>query len=926
MALCTPVTPSNTSSSTPVTPVRTPVTPKYNTPSPTQAELASSTRKTRSKTTFHHVDGDLGVHTVIPEKVFTDMIAQTACRAMHDDDFRGSDYSPVRQQACDGLLTNAMKPRHEGHYMWTTARCAKCGAQFFKDNGLGKRAILSHLPSVSDKTTGHREVNLRVFIGTIFADMSFDGYIRNQFINKLTIQSSKTFSNMRRIIFDAIEAIAEREMKKQMDLCVKRGGVVFEFDVGYTKRGWVATQGWAPIIDARSRRIVKIFIREKERKRAGKTVREGNHVAPSGAMEGGILLEFLRWLTENYPELMKRPETLRRGPPSDLGGALIDDNQAPSVDVPSPSSTTSTPCHSPVKKRSRRDLLEADSGGDAAARDATPDEVAQVVSETLAMSVTEFGSVATRILSEAGLDPAGLKPSDATAKNVQVDEVDGATGAAGAAGAAAEGKETTEEDEAADKGESTQEKEVAELVRHLQGLVMDKDSTNAKILRENDLYSWIVIFFDPGHSMKSLYKLLTKLFKTRKAYIGIAERIANSFMWLIKKAEEKFPGEPRKMRFWFDQEFSHTVQHYCEGVCHAECRQGTCPYREGGKAKPSDVRWLQHTDTAVIKALAVIVQMIIAKSAEFIHSFSTCLAESAHSWRIRWANKDVDYWATFRGRCYLTVLWHYYGPKAILTVFDELKLHMDPVQRTQIINYSNRYMASRKRDASTTVMKHKNMKKKERKQVRAEHREIHRESKAKYKSDKSLFTVDELGASMSKAPKAGKSKRLTRDEVQALYQNGDKRFLACKVCGKAYAKGYVKTHEANHSKTTAATSTGAQELQELDEQKNDSGNIIALPVIEGCEDPEIDISTSSISNKEEALAMTTQLKIVYKMYKKKKVRCDSLPRFSPFVPGPSIHPHCVVKHGVNRTKWLVRVEIPCKGSGAYGVSSIERTL
>ena len=95
--MCTPVTPSNTSSSTPVTPVRTPVTPKYNTPSPTQAELASSTRKTRSKTTFHHVDGDLGVHTVIPEKVFTDMIAQTACRAMHDDDFRGSDYSPVRQ-------------------------------------------------------------------------------------------------------------------------------------------------------------------------------------------------------------------------------------------------------------------------------------------------------------------------------------------------------------------------------------------------------------------------------------------------------------------------------------------------------------------------------------------------------------------------------------------------------------------------------------------------------------------------------------------------------------------------------------------------------------------------------------------------------------------------------------------------------------
>ena len=62
------------------------------------------------------------------------------------------------------------------------------------------------------------------------------------------------------------------------------------------------------------------------------------------------------------------------------------------------------------------------------------------------------------------------------------------------------------------------------------------------------------------------------------------------------------------------------------------------------------------------------------------------------------------------------------------------------------------------------------------------------------------------------------------------------------------------------------------------------------------------------------------------MILKKKVRCDSLPRFSPFVPGPSIHPHCVVKHGVNRTKWLVRVEIPCKGSGAYGVSSIERTL
>ena len=74
-------------------------------------------------------------------------------------------------------------------------------------------------------------------------------------------------------------------------------------------------------------------------------------------MEGAILKEFLDWLLKNYPELMTRPTTTKKGPPADLNGAVIDDNQAAPVDNPvdttTISSTTSTPCRSPKKKRSK---------------------------------------------------------------------------------------------------------------------------------------------------------------------------------------------------------------------------------------------------------------------------------------------------------------------------------------------------------------------------------------------------------------------------------------------------------------------------------------------------------------------------------------------------------------------------------------------
>jgi hypothetical protein len=167
--------------------------------------------------------------------------------------------------------------------------------------------------------------------------------------------------------------------------------------------------------------------------------------------------------------------------------------------------------------------------------------------------------------------------------------------------------------------------------------------------------------------------------------------------------------------------------------------------------------------------------VIIAKSSEFIHAFSTCLAESAHGWRIRWANKDIDYWATFRGRCFLTVLWHYLGPKAIIAVFDELKMELEQEQRDTIVKYSRVIEKARARDRSTDVMKHKNVKKKERKAERGRQREVTRKNTASYKTDKSLFTDEELGR---EGASAKKSKRATRAEITELFKRGDLKYLA----------------------------------------------------------------------------------------------------------------------------------------------------
>lgn len=267
-----------------------------------------------------HVPGNPDISTAIDEQSFINFVNMMGCRFIPDELFRiqakPNDPSPsqrrspptVRDPKCEGYLVNAIKPVHEGPYMWTWARCSTCQANFFIDNGKGDKVNLSHLHGVKNNTTGHRLAIVKSMLGAIFANVTYGGYSRQELINGRKWVSITTFQRYRNIIFDAIEDLSNQIMKEQMDKCVQRGGVVFEFDVGYTKRGWVATQGWCPLIDAQSGRIVKVFVCEKSRFQGERVLRKGNCDTPSGQFEGYCLRQMFEWLEAEYPELLIAPD------------------------------------------------------------------------------------------------------------------------------------------------------------------------------------------------------------------------------------------------------------------------------------------------------------------------------------------------------------------------------------------------------------------------------------------------------------------------------------------------------------------------------------------------------------------------------------------------------------------------------------------
>ena len=108
------------------------------------------------------------------------------------------------------------------------------------------------------------------------------------------------------------------------------------------------------------------------------------------------------------------------------------------------------------------------------------------------------------------------------------------------------------------------------ILQLCKNIIIDRDSTSTKRIRELEIANGIQIRYDPGHIKKSIINQLLKLFKDG-IYEPFAHRVGNWFMRCLKTAQTYNKGDIAEMQEDFKKYWSHTVNHYSTRPCHAFC-------------------------------------------------------------------------------------------------------------------------------------------------------------------------------------------------------------------------------------------------------------------------------------------------------------------------------------------------------------------
>ena len=70
--------------------------------------------------------------------------------------------------------------------------------------------------------------------------------------------------------------------------------------------------------------------------------------------------------------------------------------------------------------------------------------------------------------------------------------------------------------------------------------------------------------------------------------------------------------------------------------------------------------------------MVVIIDAISRRVEELIRGYQTCFGESIHRQRIVWTPKEIEFWKSFRGRCFLTVCWNHKPNECAVDILEEL--------------------------------------------------------------------------------------------------------------------------------------------------------------------------------------------------------------------------------------------------------------
>jgi hypothetical protein len=573
-----------------------------------------------------------------------------------------------RKCDCGGSLHFRGDTQH-GKHCAVHASCNSCKKMWHFHSMPSDRVPLADHRDTSNlkKTMGFQQVHFKEVAASLLSQQTEAGYRRGCYLKGLIPLCHETYRKISNVIFSLLTEIAEEEMNKHKEMITKRGSTVLVCDAGWSHRGWVANQGWLPVVDFETNKIIKVYVKHKTRNSSvkkkgsdGKTqyvpcvVHVGNYEGSSGGMEGSAVQELIDWLDEE--------------------GLL----------------------------------------GDASGNTELDDDVNCRESSTVI------------------------------------------------------------------------------------GICIDKDTTNNQIWRDDKRSKYLLIYYDPGHSKKNFQKSLEGIVGSAAGVKGLPARIAGRFMNLIKQAELLYPGNTDAMKTWFNDRWAYTMDHISDEACVSGC---PCVY--AGKSKQekgaSQKYWLpkNHKNRAGVNYYDKIQELVLKigqRSDEYIHGYNTCFGESLHRQRTVWTNKDIEYWSTFEGRCYLTVCWNHLGPSTSLRLYEAAGMKISDTMRAGVQEQQREWENRAARRATEEAQKRKATNKQERRSARAEAAKISKKKNHIY-NQQHTFDFSETAPVGSEEGKSGKKSgpgsvsQARRKEIMLSGTDEEKNcFWQCGDCQKVYCK------------------------------------------------------------------------------------------------------------------------------------------
>jgi hypothetical protein len=384
----------------------------------------------------------------------------------------------------------------------------------------------------------------------VLTNQTYAGYKRSRALSGHKYMALKTYYQICDIIFKAVKIIAEKYMAVTVEAIKNRGDLVVSVDMGWAHRGWVASQGWYPVVDYHTQKIIHLIVMMKQRTRRSVVVFIGNYFGISGGMESRSIRVLLDWLELNgllflpaQPSLpiSQSPQSVSVASSSAHSSPLEHKATDPFPPPPGPP-PAGPPPPGPLMQTRRGRMVKkparfvVESSSDDQDESADDDDENDTDKFEFFDSDEDDGSetqIQKQLVgSECKVDVDATKTCEcigACICHIEVhvsesDMVDIGAGEHGICTEPATGPVITR----------------SPRKRLLRAVVMDKDTKNSTFLRNDSRSNEVAIYLDPGHICANLKKQCVKSCTQARGYKGLPARIGKRFISLIGEAKRKY--------------------------------------------------------------------------------------------------------------------------------------------------------------------------------------------------------------------------------------------------------------------------------------------------------------------------------------------------------------------------------------------------